>query len=119
MTQPTTFRERFAKVIAGPTWPTDLSSITSRVDDSPGWSSLSNRPHDYDASKVQELYADALEAWRKNFMVRRITGLIRSYVVGGGIVIAAVGAAAECELWSRWGECVQPADPESDKARTG
>ena len=43
-----------------------LASVSSQVDDSPGWQSLTSRPHDYDPSRVFDLYQDALTAWRKN-----------------------------------------------------
>lgn len=43
-----------------------LSAVSSLVDDSPVWTSLTSRPHDYDPSRIQELYQDALTAWRKN-----------------------------------------------------
>ena len=43
-----------------------LAAVSSKVDDSPGWQSLTSRPHDYDPSRVFDLYQDALTAWRKN-----------------------------------------------------
>jgi hypothetical protein len=64
-----------------------LASVTARVDDSPGWGGLSAGPADRPwADRAADL-TDALEAWRANFLIRRIVALIRSYVVGQGIHI--------------------------------
>lgn len=54
----------------------------ARVDDSPGWASLGGRPHDYDPARLQELYHDALAAWRKNPIAWRIISITSDYVVG-------------------------------------
>ena len=69
-----------------------LSSVSAQVDDSAGWSAslgsagfgsaLTGRPHDYDPSRVQEIYTDALEAWRKNPIAWRIIAIITDYVIG-------------------------------------
>ncbi len=65
-------------------------AATAKVDDSPGWTSLTGgRTHDYDPSKVQELYQDALEAWRKNPIAWRIIAITTDYVVGDRITITA------------------------------
>ncbi len=68
---------------------TKLTSVTAQVDDSPGWTSLSNRPHDYDTARVQEIYADALEAWRKNPIAWRAIAITTDFVVGDRIVISS------------------------------
>ena len=52
-----------------------LGAISAVVDDSAGWMSLTARPHDYDPAQVQELYSDALTAWRKNPIAWRIIGI--------------------------------------------
>jgi len=66
------------------------SAVSVRVDDSSGWSQMSggtdlDRPW---GERIEDL-DDALEAWRKNFLVRRIVTLTRSYVVGNGITITS------------------------------
>lgn len=66
-----------------------LASVSARVDDSPGWSSLTSRPHDYDPARVWELYNDALEAWRRNPLAWRIISITTDYVVGDRIEISS------------------------------
>jgi len=65
------------------------AAVTARVDDSPGWGALSSRPHDYDSARVQEIYRDALEAWRKNPIAWRAVALMTDYVVGDTIAISS------------------------------
>ncbi|MCJ7533401.1 MAG: hypothetical protein MUO64_20560 [Anaerolineales bacterium] len=62
--------------------PLDLASVTAVVDDQGPWASMSGRPHDYDAASVQEQYADALSAWRKNPIAWRITAITTDYILG-------------------------------------
>ena len=67
-----------------------LAAISARVDDSPGWMSHNqagpaDRPW---AARAQDL-DDAFVAWQKNFMVRRIITLARSYIIGNGITITS------------------------------
>lgn len=68
--------------------PSTLNSVASRVDDAPGWAGLSgglygaNQPHDYDSGKIQEIYQDALEAWRKNPIAWRTIAITTDYIVG-------------------------------------
>jgi hypothetical protein len=65
---------------------TTSAAISVTVDDSPGWTPLtSTGPHDRDYAEWLQDQQDALEAWQKNFLVRRIVALTRSYVLGGGI----------------------------------
>ncbi|MEW5870725.1 MAG: hypothetical protein AB1894_15740 [Chloroflexota bacterium] len=83
-------RQRIANWIAGTPQPGPTSlAISARVDDSPGWGNLSTRPHDYDTAKVQELYADALEAWRKNPLAWRIIAITTNYTVGDHLSISS------------------------------
>jgi len=82
-------RVRIAKVIGGRELAKLLGAVSVRVDDSPGWASLSGRPHDYDAAKIQELYQDALTAWRKNPVAWRIVAITTDYVVGDRIKISS------------------------------
>ncbi len=69
-------RRRLAKVVGG-------------VDDSPGWTSLTGRAHDYDPARVQELYQDALAAWRKNPIAWRIIAITTDYVIGDHIRLSS------------------------------
>jgi hypothetical protein len=65
-------------------------AVSVRIDDSSGWQRLSgggpaDRPW---ADKYSDL-EDTLEAWQKNFFVRRLVTLTRSYAVAGGITITS------------------------------
>ena len=84
-----TLRTRLARLLAGSAWPQSLSTISSRVDDSSGWTSLTGRPHDYDPSQIQEHYTDSLTAWRKNPIAWRIIAITSDYVVGDEIVVSS------------------------------
>ena len=66
-----------------------LGSVTAKVDDSAGWASLTGRPHDYDQSKIMELYEDALTAWRKNPIAWRIISITTDYLVGDKFQISS------------------------------
>jgi hypothetical protein len=59
-----------------------LAAVNVRLDDSSGWQALGGRPHDYDPARVQEIYADALEAWRKNPIAWRTISITSDYVIG-------------------------------------
>ena len=65
----------------------DLATVSAVVDDSPGWTSITGRPHDYDPSEIQEMYQDALTAWRKNPIAWRIIAITTDYVIGDDISI--------------------------------
>ena len=65
------------------------ASVSAVVDDSPGWGGLSQRAHDYDPGRVQELYANALEAWRKNPLAWRIIAITTDYVVGDRLAVTS------------------------------
>jgi hypothetical protein len=58
------------------------STVTSQVDDSPGWQSISGRRHDRDYAEIQEQYTDALTAWRKNPIAWRIVTITSDFVIG-------------------------------------
>ena len=67
-----------------------LASISVRVDDSAGWD-RHNRAGPADrswSSRAQDL-DDVFTAWQKNFLVRRIVTLARSYIVGNGISLTS------------------------------
>ena len=88
-----TLRERIARAFFGDIITAErkaaLASVSVRVDDSRGWDDLSPGPQDRPWSETAADLEDALEAWRKNFLIRRIVTLNRSYVVGDGISIAS------------------------------
>jgi hypothetical protein len=67
------------------------AAVSIRIDDSPGWTQIAGTtgPADRSWAERYEDLEDALEAWRKNFIVRRIVSLTRSYVVGNGITISS------------------------------
>jgi hypothetical protein len=67
-----------------------LAAVTVRIDDSPGWESHQpTGPQDRTWSERLEDLDDAFEAWKKNFLVRRIVTLCRSYVIGDGITVTS------------------------------
>ncbi len=66
-----------------------LAAVAARVDDAPGWGNLTGRPHEYDPASVQELYANSLEAWRKNPIAWRIIAITTDYVVGSSLSITS------------------------------
>jgi len=67
------------------------AAVSVRIDDSPGWDPLSAGygPADRPWGERRDDLDDALEAWRRNFFVRRVVSLVRSYVVGNGITISS------------------------------
>ena len=66
------------------------AAVSVRVDDSPGWDSLTRPgPADRPWHERSNDLDDALEAWRKNFLVRRIVALTRSYVIASGITVSS------------------------------
>jgi hypothetical protein len=85
----TPFRLRLAQALAGPRYHLQLAAVTSRVDDGPGWRPLSYRPHERDGSEIEELYNDALTAWRKNPLAKRAVDITADYVIGDGITLAS------------------------------
>jgi hypothetical protein len=82
MAENDSLRIRIAKLIGGDSLSSLLAAVSVQVDDSPGWTSLTGRPHEYDQSKIQSLYEDSLQAWRKNPIAWRIIGITTDYVVG-------------------------------------
>jgi hypothetical protein len=68
-----------------------LASVTVQVDDSPGWFGFEGGPNDRDASEIQQQYTDALTAWRKNPMAKRIIDCTVDYVLGDGMTPTAPG----------------------------
>lgn len=95
-------RVRIAKLIGGSRLADKLASVSVRVDDSPGWGTLTGRPHDYDQSKVMELYQDALTAWRKNPIAWRIIAITTDYVVGDVMKMTSPNRALNKYITDFW-----------------
>lgn len=99
------FRNYLANLISSPSSvdrPSSLASAASRVDDSPGWTSLTGRPHDYDQSRIYDLYQDSLLAWRKNPIAWRIIGITTDYVVGDSFEISSPNRIMSKFISSFW-----------------
>lgn len=68
---------------------TSLNTVSATVDDSPGWTAQTGRPHERDFSEIQSLYEDALTAFRKNPIAWRIIQTTTNYILGDRIVVSA------------------------------
>lgn len=67
-------------------------AVTVRIDDSPGWVNHNSAgSNDRPWSEIVENYRDALEAWRKNPIAKKIVDTITDYVIGDGIQLEAPG----------------------------
>lgn len=78
------------RLVAGTDAAARFASVTARVhDDDPGWRSGTGGDHERDAGEAQQLYADALEAWRKNPLAWRIVAILRNFILGDGIAISS------------------------------
>ena len=99
-------RGRIARALVGDLIDAAVASgVSVRVVDSSGWDQMagSASPLDRAWSEWRDDADDALEAYRKNFLVRRIVNLTRSYVVGNGITISSSIPEVETfarEFWS-------------------
>ena len=82
-----TLRERINAFLNPPL--AQLGAATAQVDDSPGWSANTSRPHERDFSEIQNLYEDALTAFRKNPIAWRIIATTTSYIVGDNLVVSS------------------------------
>jgi hypothetical protein len=84
------WRLRLALAVAGP-YAGRLQAAAARsvVEDGPGWRALTGRPHERDAAEIEELYSDALAAWRKNPLAKRAADITADYVVGDGISLTS------------------------------
>ena len=76
--------------------------VSVKVDDSVGWETRTYAPNDRTWGEVYADLEDALEAWRKNFFIRRIVGLTRSYVVGKGLEIGSSDPAINTFIGAFW-----------------
>ena len=85
-------RLRLARLIAGQHL-AQLATVRAYVDDvhSPaGWHAWRGATRlDTDWSTLSQQQTDALDAWRKNPLARRIVGLTTDYVIGAGITISS------------------------------
>lgn len=57
------------------------AAVRSQVDDSPGWTAQTGRPHERDFSEIQSLYEDSLTAFRKNPIAWRIIQTTTNYIL--------------------------------------
>jgi len=78
------------------------AAISVRMDDSPGWDALQPGPADRPWSERAGDLDEVLVAWRRNFMVRRLVTLTRSYVVGGGVTLTSKLPEVEEFLQAFW-----------------
>lgn len=71
----------------------DLASLTPDLTDkSPAWTKLGGGLHnDRPLEEIQQGYKDALEAWRKNPLAKRIVDTVTDYVIGDGLRPTATG----------------------------
>jgi hypothetical protein len=82
---------------------TRLAQVRARVeDDSAGWVTVQGRQHDYDHAEIQELYADALVAWRKNPIAFRIISITTDYVVGDSIQVSSPLPGLDAFIQAFW-----------------
>lgn len=94
-TTPPSFRTRaahaLASLVGGKAYQLYLASIVQPIADNstPAWGALSNRPNERTIAEVQELYTDALTAWRKNPLAKRIVDITTDYVIGDGITLSS------------------------------
>lgn len=65
-------------------------SVSPNLAADEGWQTISGRKHDRTWGEIQELYTDALTAWRKNPMAWRVIATTVNYVVGDGISFTSV-----------------------------
>jgi hypothetical protein len=94
-----------ANVIAGDVIAEQLASVgATKVKDTDGWQSLIRERESEDRSYVEwsEDIKSALEAWRKNFLVRQIVRLTTDYVVGEGIGLTSEIPTVEKFLREWW-----------------
>jgi hypothetical protein len=90
--RPTSRRERLALYVARLIAGRDiLAAVTAQVDDSGGWHAFEGGPNDRDASEILQQYEDALEAWRKNPIAKRVIDLMTDFCLGDGFTPTASG----------------------------
>jgi hypothetical protein len=77
-------------------------SITPNLATDDHWQTISGRKHDRSWSEIQELYTDALTAWRKNPMAWRVINTTVNYVVGTGIHFTSPDAGLDKFIHDFW-----------------
>lgn len=90
-----------------PSWLTrlftpDKFTVTPNLVTDDHWQTISGRRHDRSWSEIQELYTDALTAWRKNPMAWRVINTTVNYVVGTGITFTSKDAALNDFIQAFW-----------------
>jgi len=80
----------------------DRFSVTPNLATDDHWQTISGRKHDRSWSEIQELYTDALTAWRKNPMAWRVINTTVNYVVGTGISFTSVDAPLDSFIQAFW-----------------
>ncbi len=78
-----------ASLIGGPNTRAQLATLTQPIQDKGLWGTLSDRPYERTQAEVQELYLDALTAWRKNPLAKRIVDITNDYVIGDRITLSS------------------------------
>ncbi len=73
-----------------------------QVTDDAGWNGLTGRSQDYTQTEMQELYQDALVAWRKNPIAWRIVTITTDYTVGDGIRIGSPNRSLHKFITAFW-----------------
>lgn len=77
-------------------------NVTPNLASDDHWQTISGRKHDRSWSEIQELYTDALTAWRKNPMAWRVINTTVNYVVGTGISFTSIDAALDSLIKAFW-----------------
>jgi hypothetical protein len=96
--------ERIQHIFTGQQ-PTALATTPStKITDDGGWDILlsGSGPADRPWHDVAQDLDDALEAWRRNFLIRQIVRLTTAYVVGDGITIRANNKHATTFVHTFW-----------------
>ncbi len=78
------------------------AAVSVRVDDSPGWTSLGAGPNDTPWGEKFVDLGDALTAWKKNFLVRRIVTITHAYVIGNGITVTSKDPEVDVFVQDFW-----------------
>jgi hypothetical protein len=80
----------------------DRFTVSPNLITDAGWQTISGRKHERSWSEIQELYTDALTAWRKNPMAWRVINTTVNYVVGTGIKISSPDAEMHKFIQAFW-----------------
>jgi hypothetical protein len=82
--------------------PAEQLAISPNLVSDDHWQTISGRKHDRTWAEIQELYTDALTAWRKNPIAWRVINTTVNYVVGTGISFTSVEAALDDFIYRFW-----------------